>query len=212
VACAPQGDYGDAPDGGPTAYATPFAQTGQFPTRAESSGAVARDVSVLVLGGAASAERGAEDPADPDGRPNLAPVDTDSDDGLQEVTLELTALPPPAQIGFAVSAPEGSKGGKLYMNVLIDLNRDGYWGGTAGAGLPEWVVQNLAVEAVPGTMTFVRPPLFLYGGPQGVPEASWMRAALTREPVGTAEWNGSGRFSAGEIEDYLLRLPSPGGQ
>ncbi len=212
AACTPRGDYGDAPDGGPTSYAAPFAPIGQFPTREASGGPVARDVSVMVLGATASAERGAEDSRDPDGRPNLAPVDTDSDDGPREFTLEPVALPPLAQTGFAVSAPEGSEGGMFYLNVLLDLNRDGRWGGSAGENLPEWVVRNLAVTVAPGSTAFVRPPLFLYGGPQALPESSWMRVALTREPIDGAEWNGGGRFGAGEIEDHLVRLARPGGE
>lgn len=206
------GDYGDAPDGAPTGYAEPFAQTGQFPTREASGGPAASDVSVMVLGSAASAEDGPEDPEDPDGRPNLAPVDTDSDDGSEEFTLQLVSAPPTAQAGFAVSAHPESEGGKFYLNVLLDLNGDGRWGGGADGDLPEWVVQNLAVTVTPGTTAFVRPPLFRYGGPRGVPEASWMRAALTREPIAGAIWEGGGQFEAGEIEDYLMRLPRPGGQ
>ena len=70
-ACATRGDYGDAPDGRPTGYPAAFAQTGNFPTLAASNGAATRDVSQAILGPSASVENDANDPADPDGQPNL---------------------------------------------------------------------------------------------------------------------------------------------
>src|SRR5688500_4750631 len=90
----PVADYGDAPDGGPTGYPAPFAQTGSFPTLFGSGGAHAVDTSRATLGLTASAEVDAADPADPDGAPNL--VNTDGDNGIVDFALVLNQIPPPA--------------------------------------------------------------------------------------------------------------------
>ena len=210
--CAQRGDYGDAPDGGATGYPPGFAQIGHFPAARASGGPVARDTTATVLGHGASSERSADDPDDPDRVPNMAPMNTDSDDGPLDFVLQLTSVPPPARTAFMISASNSSDGGKYYLNVLVDLNMDGRWGGSAGPDLPEWTVRNLAVTVAPGTGATVRPPLFYYGNGDALPERTWMRIALTREPVAGPEWTGGGDFSAGEIEDYPVELPTAGGK
>lgn len=210
--CTAHGDFGDAPDGGPTGYPPGFAQTGHFQTTPGSGGAVARNTKGGVLGHGASAERDTSDPGDPDGIPNLDPVNTDSDDGALDFVLQLSSVPPPARTAFMISAPEGGKGGRYYLNVLVDLNMDGRWGGNAGPDLPEWTVRNLAVTVAPGTGATVRPPLFYYGNGSALPERSWMRIALTRQPVAGTDWSGGGSYSAGEIEDYPVELPKAAGK
>lgn len=209
-ACATRGDYGDAPDGGPTGYPAGFAQTGRFPTLAAHNGAMARNVDQATLGPSASAELDANDPADPDGQPNLNPANTDSDDGVVDFVVLLVSIPPPAAMTVNVSAPPGSSGGTYWINVLIDLNLDGRWGGTAGPGLPEWVVKNFPVQIAAGTSRQVRLPPFLFGFGNRLPDGAWMRIVLSREPIGGTDWSGTGHFSAGEVEDHVVKLPVVG--
>jgi hypothetical protein len=106
-----------------------------------------------------------------------------------------------------------------YLNVLIDWNRDGEWGGTTTActtPLPELVVENLLIPVtgptpqplsslVPGI-----PPLDI--GP--IDGYVWARFTLTDLPLSNPSlWDGSwqatgGWFSIvrGETEDYLLHV------
>jgi hypothetical protein len=210
AACATPGDFGDAPDGGPTGYAGGFAQLGRFPTLSINGGAMIADTEQARLGPLASAERDANDPADPDGRPNLDPANTDTDDGLVDFVVVLVAIPPPAAMTVDVTAPPGSAGGAYWLNALIDLDLDGRWGGTAGPGLPEWVVKNFPVQVVPGTSTRVALPPFSFGFGNRLPDGAWMRVVLSREPVGGTDWDGTGSFSAGEVEDHVVSLPVVG--
>lgn len=207
--CATRGDYGDAPDGGPTGYRLGFAQIGAFPTRAASNGAVTADVSQATLGPSASVESDADDAADPDGQPNLNPANTDADNGIVDFTVLLVSIPPPAAMTVNISAPPGG-GGAYWVNVLIDLNLDGRWGGMAGAGLPEWVVKNFPVQVAGGASAQVPLPPFSFGFGNRLPDGAWMRILLSREPVSGTDWNGGGRFGAGEVEDHVITLPTLG--
>ena len=195
-------DYGDAPDGGPTGYPAPFAQTGAFPTLFGTGGAYALDTSRATLGPTASAEADAADPADPDGAPNL--VNTDGDDGIVDFALVLNQIPPLAALGVTVS---GGSGGAFFLNVVIDLNMDGAWGGHASNGEPEWVVKNFPVTVAAGETVPVSPPAFAFGNGNRLPDGAWMRIALTSEPVPGSDWNGGGAFGAGEIEDHVISVP-----
>jgi len=201
------GDYGDAPDGGATGYAGLFAQAGAFPTLASSGGAVAQDVTQATLGPTASAEVDANDANDPDGQANLNPANTDADDGLVDFVLVLTSIPPPAALTVNVSAPAGSAGGQYFVNALIDMNLDGRWGGVASPGVPEWVVKNFPVQLMPSQATAVALPPFSFGFGNRLPDGAWMRILLSREAVSGGDWNGGGTFSAGEVEDHVIRLP-----
>jgi len=201
---APAGDYGDAPEGDLTDYPDLFAQTGGFPTLFSSNGARTLRVDEATLGPTASVEVDANDPADPDGVQNIP--NTDSDDGLTDLFISLTAIPPPTTLSVNVSAPEGSPGGSFWLNAVIDLNMDGQWGGRGANGEMEWVVQNRHVDVVPGaTIPFTSPP-FAFSNGNLLPDGAYMRIALTREKV-PANWDGTGEFSSGEIEDHFIRLP-----
>ncbi|RMH34186.1 MAG: hypothetical protein D6690_11115 [Nitrospirae bacterium] len=206
-ACATSGDYGDAPDGGSTGYPAPFAQRGSFPTLAASGGAMTEDLRQATLGPSASAEADANDPADPDGQPNLNPSNTDADDGIVDFVVVLTSIPPPAGMTVNVVGPPGSRGGTYFVNALIDLNLDGRWGGLAGPGLPEWVVKNFPVQVAAGTTTQVALPPFFYGFGNRLPDGAWMRILLSNEPVTSGDWDGTGSFDAGEVEDHVITLP-----
>lgn len=201
------GDYGDAPDGAATGYPPAFTQTGAFPTLLSSGGAVALDVDDVVLGAGASAEDDANDPGDPDGVPNLAPANTDSDDGIVDFVLVLVSIPPPAAAAFQVSAPAGSPGGTYFLNALIDLNMDGQWGGTVAPGLVEWAIVNFPFSVASGGTATVTPPPFLYGFGNRLPDPAWMRVAVTSAPIADSDWDGGGIFDSGEIEDHLIVLP-----
>jgi hypothetical protein len=201
---APLADYGDAPDGEPTGYPDEFAQTGNFPTLFSSNGARTLDTEQAWLGHSVSAEQDATDPADPDGVPNL--TNTDSDDGLTDFFITLVAIPPPTTLTVDVGAPAGSEGGTFFLNAIIDLNMDGKWGGRGINGESEWVVQNYRVQVVPGSTTAVTPPAFAFSNGNLIPDGAFMRLALTKDEV-PANWDGTGEFSAGEIEDHFIRLP-----
>ncbi len=205
VACgSTTADFGDAPDGGETGYAGPFAQSGSFPTLLDSDGARTLDVAQAYLGDSASAEQDADDQNDPDGVPNL--TNADSDDGLVDFFITLTSIPPPTVLGVNVTAPEGSQGGTFYLNAIIDLNLDGEWGGQGANGELEWAVQNEPVEVTPGeTVPFISQP-FGFSNGLVLPDGAYMRVALTKEKVAD-NWDGTGEFSAGEIEDHVIRLP-----
>ncbi|MEL7045359.1 MAG: hypothetical protein AAGL66_10110 [Pseudomonadota bacterium] len=201
------GDYGDAPDGSATGYPGLFAQNGQFPTLAANNGARTLDVNGARLGADASTESDANDPADSDGIPNLSPENTDSDDGIARMMIQVVAIPPPAFLDVDVSVPNGGQGGTYWLNVLIDLNMDGEWGGSVPPGNPEWVVKNRPVALAAGERRVERSDYFAYGNGNRLPDPAWMRVALTSEPVAGTDWDGSGEFSVGEIEDHLVRMP-----
>ena len=182
----------------------PFAQVGNFPTLFSSNGARVLNANEAWLGESASAETDANDPADPDGITNL--TNTDSDDGLANFFISLVAIPPPTNLTVTVSAPEGSTGGTYYLNALIDLNMDGEWGGQGINGELEWVVQNQPVQVSPGVVTPFTPPSFAFSNGNLLPDGAFMRVALTKEMV-PPNWDGTGEFSAGEIEDHFIELP-----
>ncbi len=200
----PNGDYGDAPDGTSTGYPTQFAQTGEFPTLFSSGGAHTLSVSGATLGPTASVEIDANDPADSDGVANLAPSNTDSDDGITEMVMVLSSIPPPATLTVKV---DGGTGGSYFLNVLIDLNMDGKWGGSGAGEESEWVVQNHAVSVAAGESLDVQTPNFAFANGNRLPDGAWMRIALTSEQVVSLDWDGSGVFASGEIEDHVVSLP-----
>ena len=203
-------DYGDAPDGGRTDYPSPFTQTGAFPTLYASGGAHTLSVDDATLGAAASLEEDADDVADPDGAPNL--TNADSDDGLVNFFMVLNAIPPPTTMTVKVNAPANSAGGTFYLNAVADLNMDGQWGGTGANNESEWIVQNHSVTVVPGDSTTVTPDPFAFTNGNIVPDGAYMRIALTKEMVSSSNWNGTGQFSSGEIEDHVVDLPEVGGK
>jgi hypothetical protein len=94
-----------------------------------------------------------------------------------------------------------------YVNVLVDWNQDGQWGGSCscpGANTtPEHVLVNFVVPAqYIGTLSTLSPADFTIGPEQGY---VWTRFSITESPV-AEDWDGSGEFEDGETEDYLLRI------
>jgi len=105
----------------------------------------------------------------------------------------------------------------MYVNVLIDWNQDGAWGGLSSCTFgpaQEHVLVDFPVPAgYSGPLSALTPPGFLIGPNQG---HVWTRFTIGEVPVGAA-WNGAHTFDLGETEDYLLRVgpvaagvPGPG--
>jgi hypothetical protein len=94
-----------------------------------------------------------------------------------------------------------------YVNVLIDWNRDGQWGGSSmcpGGSAPEHVLVDFPVSnGYSGPLSGLSPSPFTIGPNPGY---VWARFTISERPVG-ADWNGEGDFEDGETEDYLLLIP-----
>jgi hypothetical protein len=166
VGDGPPGDYGDAPDGKPL-HPVAGGKTATFPTRTKDAARVL-DVQAAWLGSAGSVESGAEDPNDPDGRPN---VDYDHDDGLDEMFLDFELGMARAEI--ALDVVSAKRDAKFWINVLVDLDEDGQW------GPEEWPVQNHEVAFEDTIRRRVELPVFRFEVQSRVPTQAWMRIALT---------------------------------
>ncbi len=103
--------------------------------------------------------------------------------------------------------PTGAMG---FVNLLIDWNQDGQWGGTApcpGGVASEHVLVDFPVPSgYAGPLSALQPPPFLIGPNSG---CSWARFSITDRPVGMTPWSGDGIFEDGETEDYLLLINNP---
>ncbi|MBN2357507.1 T9SS type A sorting domain-containing protein [candidate division KSB1 bacterium] len=95
-----------------------------------------------------------------------------------------------------------------YLNVIIDWNQDGQWGGSSvysgsGGTADEYVLQNFRVEgAGPRLLSNASPPSFVIGPNSGY---VWARFTITKTEV-PDDWDGSGAFADGESEDYLIYI------
>lgn len=100
--------------------------------------------------------------------------------------------------------------GGAFVNVLIDWNQDGRWGGSSvctDAPAPRWaeehILKNFALPGgANGHISLWNPPDFLIGPNTGY---VWCRMTITETPV-PLPWDGSGDFNEGESEDYLLKI------
>lgn len=123
-----------------------------------------------------------------------------------------------AQWGTGIDIAITNQLPQAWLNVLIDWNRDGQWGGVdpgCGGGAPELAVANLLV---PSTNGMTLPLTQVVGGLPPVRIGStegyvWARFSLTDAPAPTpAAWNGSlvsggwTSYPQGETEDYLLHV------
>lgn len=88
--------------------------------------------------------------------------------------------------------------GYFYVNVLMDWNQDGKWGGITEHVLVDWPVP----PSYNGPLSGLGPPGFMIGPNAGY---VWTRFSITERTVG-AGWTGEGVFEDGESEDYLLRI------
>jgi hypothetical protein len=200
---APASDYGDAPDGQDAYYGV----QGSFPTLFSTTnsklgrpGAHALNIGQEMLGVGVSMEVDATDPSDPDGVPNL--VDADSDERMFVIIEDATA-----KLAFDVTVDASAPDITRYINVLIDFDQSGNWGGAANG--KEWAIVNTGIDIASGNTETIITPSFSWGNHDVSPV--WMRVSLTREQVnealfGADGWDGSGQFEYGEIEDSLVFL------
>ncbi|MBZ0270593.1 hypothetical protein K8I61_01040 [bacterium] len=219
----PEGDYGDAPDdtldpGNVGAYVIGDID-GHFPTLWNTDNSINDRPGghTLVwdeewIGDDVSGEEDADDPADPDGVPNLVNNDKDNEVYWQfyidPQTFELTV-----RFLVKVSVHEDAPDTTRYINILVDTNRDGEWKRN-NLGV-EWLVQNFPVDDVaPGESKWVLTDPVEYPVTNGkFGWESWIRVSLTREevdgdPFGEDGWDGSGEFGHGEIEDHYFNFLS----
>lgn len=169
-------DFGDAPDP-------------SFPSLLASDGARA-GVGAFWLGQLAFP---------PTGEIDAKVVDQDElDDGL----IQLLVTPGKALVSFQAVLVEASEVRVVYFNLLADVNRDGQWKAFQGAAgtIQEWAVVNLELSLNPGESREIATEFPSLGpGPD-----LWFRATLTSTPVEAADWDGTGPFEEGEIEDYRI--------
>jgi len=127
-------------------------------------------------------------------------VDNDEDDPVY-VTVVAVSIPAPAIVKIPVTIPSNAPDVTRYINVLIDFDMDGEWSGDENG--QEWAVQNFAVNVAPGTTQWIATPGFTWTkGARLTP--AWMRIALTRQPINANDWDGSGEFEFGEIQDHYV--------
>jgi hypothetical protein len=106
------------------------------------------------------------------------------------ITAHVENVMPNATIGF--------------VNVLIDWNQDGRWGGGSpcgggGSNTPEHAVVDAPIGN-PFDAVWTSPS-FVVGGVGN--SYHWMRLEIANVQVGPG-WDGSGDFEDGESEDYLI--------
>jgi len=157
-----------------------------FPSLLASDGARALDTSQFWLGSAVNTE------------PEAQTVDRDSfDDGLVEILVADVV-----RVTFEATRSEDSQSGVVYFNLLADSNGDGRWGSFEGPSGPvqEWVVVNQSLRLEPGARQRIEAQFPLAGGNL----EAWIRATLTDSPIEAEEWEGTGQFESGEIEDYRI--------
>ena len=171
-------DFGDAPDPG-------------FPSLLASDGARAAPGSFWLgeLGSPPSAESEAK------------VVDQDElDDGL----IQLLVTPGKVLVTFQAVLAESAEPRAAYFNLLADVNGDGRWQAFQGQAGPvqEWAVVNQELSLTPGESQEIATEFpFLQPGNE-----LWFRATLTDRPAEGPDWDGTGLFEEGEVEDY--KLPS----
>jgi hypothetical protein len=187
-------DFGDAPDPG-------------FPSLEINDGARHAIISFEWLGDAV------------DGEPDSRQIDLDLyDDGVilgelracTQTTLEIRAtVQDRANVDHAYDAQH-----LLYLNVLVDWDGDGSWGGSVhcpqGLVASEWMVRNLPIDvsAWPDGALFAVVPIELTAGP--LTGQVWARFTLSYgEVVSGADWDGKGALTYGETEDYLVSVYAP---
>jgi hypothetical protein len=227
-------DYGDAPEGA-VAYPS-IGRLGQFPTciNVLPSGFVVHGFPTQVWFGSMV-------DAEPDGNAGICPPPpynqdecsstTDPDAGLimpEAYTIVGGAVTLCSQVGLPRSLGgtctpvvwgqnidilvNNNTSGEVFVNVLMDWDQSGTWGGASGCGqvsTPEWVLVNFPVPpGFIGPLSNLGPPIFL-SGPRG--DYVWSRFTISTLPVQAPAWDGSGSFPDGETEDYLLLVDSPSG-
>ena len=119
-------------------------------------------------------------------------------------TCKTASWGPNVDIQVTNVMPGGTMG---FVNVLMDWDQNGVWGGASTCPLgsaPEHVLVDFPVpNGFPGLpLSVLGPPPFLIGPNAGY---VWTRFTITEHPLGQG-WTGEGMFEDGESEDYLLRI------
>jgi hypothetical protein len=151
-----------------------------------SDGARTLDTSQFWLGTAVDAE----------GEARIVDLDP-FDDGLVEVLVA-----DQVRVTFEASKSEDARPGVVYFNLLADTNGDGRWQSFQGPAGPiqEWIVVNESLPLGPGAKERIEAKFPLVGGNVEV----WVRAMLTDSPVEGDDWDGTGQFERGEVEDHRI--------
>ena len=226
-------DFGDAPEGAPAYPGSGV--TGQFPTcmGVGPSGFVQHTTGGAFFGPMVDPEPDGNAGLCPSFTPGLYNQDEcygDGDAGLMipasytiigppgAETVVLCSGSPPMPLGMVCSpAPWGpnidimvqnisSSQGTCYVNMLIDWNQDGIWGGTYSCGpgmpiAPEHALVNFPVpNGFSGSLSALMPPPIMVGPNAGY---VWARFTISEQQV-PQNWDGSGIFDNGETEDYLF--------
>ena len=202
--CDMPADFGDAPDGEPTTYPLPHAQTGAFPSYLSSNGARAigdpPGQSTVWLSKPnyafnVSHELDYVDPSDPDMRTNL---DTDLDDGVDYDWLGFVnpdnSFSGDLNLTFWIdtnTAPAAS------LNVFIDRTVNGEW------DMQEWILRDKSIT-LNGAPVKVE-ETFAFNVPADE-HCYWLRAVVATESALSPD--GSGIVKNGEVEDWLIVAPS----
>lgn len=97
-----------------------------------------------------------------------------------------------------------------YVNVIIDWDQSGFWGGSSTCpgpvSAPEHVLVNFLIPmGFGGPLSALGPGSFVIGPND---QFVWARFTISEAPV-SLPWDGSGSFEDGETEDYLLRVLDP---
>jgi len=225
-----EGEYGDAPEGAP-AYPD-LGVLGMFPT-CSATGPSGFVVHALNPIGPSFMSYDLEMDGNAGNCPNFPPYDADECFSGGDAAL----LMPPAytidaalnyvpcltgatgSLGYACStAVWGTdvdiqiynySGYDAYVNVLMDWDHNGWWSGSSSCPngpVPEHVLVDFVVPAgFGGLLSYLAPPAFVIGPDSGY---VWTRFTITEQPVGLG-WDGSGSFTSGETEDYLLHVAPP---
>jgi hypothetical protein len=230
-------DLGDAPDSTNNfnrvmgAYPSPPSITAHYPTVFDDGSGAGpygpvhlNDQPVAYLGKLITAENEADTGPDEDGGNNIRPLANRSnlDDGDDAVVFPVI-LPDCgyASIDYEVSVVE--PGTDLWVNVWLDLNRDGDWDDTVSCpkgAAPEWAVQNQYLYNLPAGLNLLTTPGFLSSHPDGVRDDIWMRVTLAEQPwTGGSNPGGPGnagsgpqtKYEIGETEDYFFVPDKTGG-
>ncbi|ABX06626.1 MAG TPA: carboxypeptidase regulatory-like domain-containing protein [Herpetosiphon sp.] len=220
-------DLGDAPDStnhfstGMLAYAP--ATGARYPTVFDPStglpeGPLHYDAKQVVLGNLSTFEREADIGPDADVVNNIQPSTNlpnldKADDAFYLGVPTVNSFIPACQteaLDYQVtvnSVPAGVT--RLYVNVWIDWNRSGFWGGSTqcnGGLANEWAVQNQMIPVVSGNYVT---PNFLSGIQTSNLGDIWIRITISDSPATNDDGRGpSSGWKYGETEDYLLRYTS----
>ena len=95
-----------------------------------------------------------------------------------------------------------------YINVLLDWDRSGTWGGSWACTPTVFAPEHAVVDdPIPvGFSGLWTSPPFMVGSPGAC--HVWMRLEIAERAVGPG-WDGSGVFEDGESEDYLVEVLLP---